>query len=336
MQKLITLIITAAIIYFIIQLKMNDKLTVQNNGAIATSEQQVTSSKNGETPALTGNFLEKTLSEVLINVLKTEEGRLFFENILQPINKPLAGGQHSFKFNNTDLIKSMYRINSFGEGSVGPAVCGHIVTIDYQILQLGGSLVEAKNKTYSLGTRPIIPGLDTIIFGMMVGQTRQAIIPAKFAFYDDKYRKNGLDPDASYKINVTLKELLPQNFIKDDEVKIFDDEIIYKMPLTCGDKVTFDAKITKLANGKILYNSEDTGSKLNMRIGDINYPVIFSYSLHNKIPTGTRTAIAKGKAFQSFSNKTSKIFPKEQLPSEEYFMLELSNFQVDEPIAINK
>jgi hypothetical protein len=37
-----------------------------------------------------------------------------------------------------------------------------------------------------------------------------------------------------------------------------------------------------------------------MQIGNLSYPLIFSYALHNKIPIGSRTVIAKGKLFKSF------------------------------------
>lgn len=325
MQKILSLIITIAILYSLIQLKMGDHNTSGNKETILSAPSQ--KADNTETVP-TGNFIEKTISNVLINVLKTEDGRLFFENILQPSNKPLAGSNHSYKINNIDFIHSLFKINTFGQGTIGPVSCGHIVTIHYQILTTNNSIVDEKTKTYTLGSRSIIPGLDSVIVGMMVGQTRQALIPAKYAYYDAKYqRPHSVNPDALYKVNITLKEVIPQNFVKNDEVKIFDDEIAYKMPLMCGDGAVFEAKITRLSDAEVLYDSELTGKKINITIGDLNYPMIFSYALHSKIPIGTRTVIAKGKSFQSLGAKISNIFPKEQLPSDEYFMLELKNFE---------
>lgn len=328
MQKTLSLIITAAVLYYIVQSRWEDnvKETTQTS-AINSQSPTNNQTANIVNPNLEGNFIEKTLSKVLINILKTEDGRLFFENILQPMNKPFTGTEHSYKINNTNFLNSLFKINTFGEGKTGPASCGHIVTIHYQILTTNNAVVEEQTRTYTLGTKMIIPGLDSVIVGMMVGQTRQALIPAKYAYYNEKYRKDGMDPDTPYKVNLTLKEILPANFIKEDEVKIFDDEIAYKIPLMCGDYATFDAKITKLSNGTVIFDSEITGTKINMTIGDLNYPLIFSHALFSKIPIGTRTVIIKGKAFQSLGARVSKIFPKEQLPPNEYFMLELKNFQ---------
>jgi hypothetical protein len=119
---------------------------------------------------------------------------------------------------------------------------------------------------------------------------------------------------------------MPPNFIGDD-VKIFDDEIAYKLPLLCGSNAVYHAKITKLTNGEVLYDSKPSGAKINMQIGNLSYPLIFSYALHNKIPIGSRTVIAKGKLFKSFLTEFSIIFPKTKLVEAEIFMLELYDFE---------
>ena len=41
---------------------------------------------------------------------------MFFENILQPINKPMAGSGQGFKINNDNLVEAMFDIKTFGEG----------------------------------------------------------------------------------------------------------------------------------------------------------------------------------------------------------------------------
>ena len=325
MQKFLSFCIAIAILYGIFQMKTKELEKEEQLKKPVITEAQPSTSPT-EIPPVTGNFIEKTLSNVLINILKTEDGKLFFENIIQPMNQPLAGGEHSFKINNSELIKGMFRINSFGEGSVGPASCGHIVTAHYQIFDINNSIIEDQTKTFTLGARSVLPGLDSVIVGMMIGQTRQATLQPKYAYKEAKYRKAGINPDSPYKVSVVLKEILPHNFVKSDEVKIFDDEIAYKTPLMCGERTSFDAIITRLSNGKVLYDSTNKNQKISMIIGDLNYPLIFSYALHNKIPVGARTVIAKGKSFRGLATGMSKIFPKEQLPADEYFMLELKNF----------
>ncbi|HJD57037.1 FKBP-type peptidyl-prolyl cis-trans isomerase [Candidatus Tisiphia endosymbiont of Ptychoptera albimana] len=322
MQKALTFIIAAAIIYSIVQMKMQSP-PEENAPKVQTTEAE--SNNNTNTPEqanipLTGNFLEKTVSKVLINALKTEEGRLFFENLLQPTNKPIADGKYTIEVNR-DLIQPMFKINTFGNGTVGPATCGHVVTLHYQLLDINNNLLSENTKTFTLGSRVIMPGIDSVVVGMMVGQTRQAIFPTKYTSSNEENKP--------YRVNIVLNSILPNNFVNSNEVKIFDDEIAYRIPLLCGDKVGIDAKITKLSNGQVLYDSTQEGKKLDIKIGDINYPLIVSYALHGKVPVGTRTVIAKGKLFKALGSNINKMLNQSKIPIDEYLMLELTNFQTD-------
>ena len=317
MQKLLTLIITGAIIYMIFQQKVNSIKAPEHLRPKDDTQQEQTSDK--QEAELTGSFFEKTLSSVLINVLKTDEGRMFMESMLQPMNKSVAGSGSGFQMNNDSFINSIFKISTFGEGEKGPASCGHIVTVQYKILSTSNVVLEEKTATFPLGSGKIAPGLDAVIVGMKTGQTRHATITSKYI------PETAQDKVSMFKINVLLKEIVPDNFIGDD-VKIFDDQLAYRIPLVCANKAIYDAKITRLGNGEIVYNSADIGKKINMVIGNLNYPVIFSHALHNKIPVGTRTVIAKGKLFKSYASDHSTIFPDKKLPENEYFMVEFFNF----------
>ena len=60
-----------------------------------------------------GTFIEKTISGVLLNVLKTDEGRLFLESLIQPMNKSVAGSGASFEMNSDKFINALFKINTF-------------------------------------------------------------------------------------------------------------------------------------------------------------------------------------------------------------------------------
>ncbi len=317
MQKILTLIITGAILYMIFQQSVGQVKVPSHLKNLPESAEQ----KSDATPKqeIAGTFFEKTLSSVMINVLKSDEGRMFMESMLQPMNKTVAGSGTGFKMNNDNFIQSIFRINSFGNGDKGPASCGHIVTVHYKILNNQNTVLTDKVATFPLGSEKIAPGIDAVIVGMKTGETRHATISNKY------FQETANDKLSSFKVNILLKEIIPQNFI-DDNVKIFDDEIAYRIPLMCGNKVIYDAKITKLSNNEVIYNSEESGEKINMKIGNLNYPMIFSHALHNKIPVGTRTVIAKGKFFKSYASDNSAIFPNKVLDENEYFMIEFYNF----------
>ena len=74
----------------------------------------------------------------------------------------------------------MFDIKTFGEGEVGPATCGHIVTVIYKILSPSNMVISENTVTYPLGSNQIAPGVDAVIVGMKTGQTRHATISSKY------------------------------------------------------------------------------------------------------------------------------------------------------------
>lgn len=318
MQKTLTLLIAGAILYMVFQHSANSIVPPTNSPANASGSEQ-TSSKAEEKQPLSGNFVEKTLSNVLINVLKTDEGRMFVENLVQPANKPLAGSDDGFSMNSDLFLNSIFKISTFGEGVKGPASCGQIVTAHYKILTTNNIVLQDKTATFALGANEIAPGMDAVIAGMKTGQTRHATITNKYMQGTEN------DKPSSFKINVLLKEIMPANFAGDD-VKIFDDRLTYRIPLVCGNKAIYDAKITRLSNGEVIFDSTKEGKKINMTIGNITYPAIFSHALHNKIPIGSRTVLTPGRLLKSYASDTSIIFPEKTFKDNEYFMVEFFNF----------
>ncbi len=330
MQKLLTLIIGGVILYCVVQARMQEKtdqtpnVTEQNNVAINAKLPSGDVVSKEQPADISGNFLEKTISKVVINALKTEEGRIFFENILQPANQTIADANYTIKLDR-DIVAELFQIKTLGDGVEGRCLCGNVVTIKYQIMDMQDRLLKEDVKTYSLGFRPIMPGIDNVVVGMMIGQTRQAIIPQKYAYFYE-FTKDATDIPQFLKVNLKLESILPKNIINFAEIKIFDNEIAYKIPILCGDKISYDAKITLLSKGEVIYSSVSKGKKIEMKVGDITYPMIFSLALHGKIPVGTRTVITKGKYFKSLGSNMNKIISQNLILNDEYYMLELNNF----------
>ncbi|WP_341764310.1 FKBP-type peptidyl-prolyl cis-trans isomerase [Candidatus Tisiphia endosymbiont of Beris chalybata] len=332
MQKILSLIIGVAIIYSIMQSKMfpspplEEKKNNTENQSNTQKNNNVATKDESTTVELTGNFLEKSLSKIVINSLKTEQGRLFFENLLQPQNKLNTQGDYIIEVNH-NIVQPLFKINTLKEGTIGPVTCGHIVNIQYKILDINNNLISSNTKTFSLGAKPILPGIDIVTVGMRVGEVREAILPPQYAYYSPVYRTENIDHEASYKVQIVLNSVLPHSFIDSNEVKIFDNKIAYKAPLLCGDKVKLNAKITRLSNNQILYDSKQQGKNIEMKIGDISYPFIMSYALHGKVPVGMRTVIAKGKTFKALGSKLNQMITQDKIPLEEYLMLELTDLK---------
>ena len=324
MQRLLTILIAAAIIYIVVDAK-------QAIMPPPPPETQPTISDpldpTAPRPEIEGGFIEKSISKVLINVIKSPEGRSFLEKVVRPADQSITG-EYTQKVNNNSITTELFRMETSAPGD-GPKVsCGHTVTVQYEILNMQRVIVESGTKTFTLGTRDIVPALSNVVVGMRKGETRKATSPKLFAY--DSPNFNGKQPPFPtdyYQIKAHLVDVKIDNFV-DDNVKIFDDEIAYIVPYLCGDPATFDAKIMRI-NGEVIYNSVDRNHKITMNIGDNSYPMIFSHALFNKTPFGTRSVICTGKHLQTLSTEPSKLSYKSlpQLNQTEFFLIEFSNFK---------
>lgn len=323
MQKFLTLVMVAVILYVVTQSK-SEMHSVSNQDQ--ETIQKIEKKSDDLMPEIEGGFVEKSLSNVLINVLKSKEGRDFLEKVVRPIDKPL-NGEYSLEINNYNIVNELFKIQTILPGSGPKASCGHIATINYEIINSNKGIVESGTKTFTLGDAKMIRGLSNIIVGMQKGETRKAMIPEQYAYADPHF--NGVQPShptSYYYVTVSLIDIMPNNFV-DESVKIFDDEIAYVIPHLCGDKTTFNAKITK-TSGETLFDSFSSEHPITMHLGDNTYPMIFSHALFNKTSFGTRTVICKGQHLRSlFSQEKSKIFtkPSDQPNLNEYFLLEIKD-----------
>lgn len=333
MQKLITIIIAAVIIYAVIDAK--NIIAPDKPKAHGLEQTQTPPHEHAQTtapqakPEPEGGFIEKSLSQVLINVIKSPEGRAFLEKVVKPANAPISNSAYTIKLNDIAILGELFRIETVSPGE-GPKVsCGHIVTINYQITNSNRVIIESGQKNFRLGSHDMIPALSNIIIGMQKGEIRKGVVPKKYAY--DSPLFSGKQPQQAtefYNIQVGLIDAIPNNFA-DESVKIFDDEVAYTIPYLCGDLAIFNAKIMR-ANGETIYDSKHLRKKLTISIGDNLYPMIFSHALFNKTPVGTRTVICKGKHLRAlFSKETSKIFKTRALQPniDEFFVVEFSDFK---------
>jgi hypothetical protein len=330
-----TFIIVGMILYFVLQNKKTEINQLEQQRSDQISDFAVPSSAidpNDGTvasPEMRGNFVEKSLSKVLVNILKTPEGRAFLEKTIRPAQDPVSGTQYTIKSNNALVLNELFKIKTTVEGSGPKASCGHFVRVNYKITDSHNHIMDSGiNKSLHLGEMEIIPALDSIISGMKIGEKRTAVIHQKYAYGAPNFRGNKPHKLAEYYLaDITLLDIKPDNFT-DDSVKIFDDEIAYAIPCLCGDFIEFNAKISEVS-GKVIFDSRKANKKTSMTLGNSAYPMIFSHALFNKIPVGTRTVICKGSHLRSLaSEKMSTIFPKEQPKSDEFYLIEFSDLSI--------
>ncbi len=305
MQKLkyiLTLLIAVLILYQIVKNDTNitttsEKIDVDNKEKRNTNNSDTNSKKEDTDIHYEGNIIERSISRIFANVLKTDSGKVLLENMLQPV-LPSSDSQKIYYINSYEIIDSLFRTNSIVKGQGDNALCGQQVNVNYVIKTIDDKVIEKQdNFNIYLGKNSIINALDNITVGMQLGEERNGIAIGEYS-YKDKQQAI---------INVKLNKIL--NPIDLSKVKIFDTAFSYQLPVICGKKVNFSLKISKI-NGTILYDKQ----VIDFILGNNEYPLIFSHILFNKPLVGTRTVILPASYLSSFKLKVQ---------SDEYLILEI-------------
>lgn len=321
MQKILTFIVAIAILYSIGEAKFSRAKETPPVAPTASAEKAPSQEEK-----MDGGFVERSLSQILANVIKTPEGRTLIENMIQPVANVAEMEKDGLIFDYKKLVPSMFRIKTSGTGTIGPASCGQKVKIQYTITKEDNTVVDSGMKAFILGSNDAIPALANVVVGMYVGQTRQAVAMPRYAYDDPQFQGENKIPGLNYGVRVTLLAIEDSIYITPNKVKIFDDMISYQIPLLCGQPVYFDTKISKI-DGTVIYDSSKSNKKCEMIIGDRSMPMIFSYALFSKIPVGTRTVIFQSKYLKPFTGEWMKDVTS-LVTEDEYLIMDISNSSV--------
>ncbi|KAF8818878.1 FKBP-type peptidyl-prolyl cis-trans isomerase [Rickettsia endosymbiont of Cardiosporidium cionae] len=294
-----------------------------------------------------GSFIEKKISVIASNVLKTEQGQKYLDKIFSNITLNDSENllRYHNKVNKLNIAQSLFNIQTYGKGSIGPVICGQKVTFNYKISKLDEKIIFSGKKTINLGNREFFPELDVILVGMNVGETRESIIENDTNIYstlgtsNEKYHfvqsnnptqgsEVNLQNLKNIKISVTLEDISPIISIDDKKIKIFNDKTSYGIPVLCGEKINFNMNITELESSKI-FDEFNTHKKIHMRIGDTELPMIFSYVINEKLTNNNLMFICKGDLLQNIEQSNINFLEKYKIIDDKHYMIEISSLSID-------
>jgi hypothetical protein len=305
MRKFITTITLVLLIYVVATQYLKNQpvahVTSQESDKPKTTENKTS-----------GSFVEKSLTNIIMNVIQTPNGREAIAKVLQPLNESGVNiNQLNFKMNNSNIIDNILKIQTSGISSSRKAICGSIVDVEYQIKEFSNIESETKREIITLGSDSINIGLSTIIVGMSEGQKRTGVIS------DQLGNRNGNDTPKN--IEVTLHKIVSNESINDSNVKIFDSILTSYVPCLCGEKFNINIKISRF-DGTEIFNSKND-EYISYRIGDHGFPLIFAYGIFNKLRSGTRTIITQGKYFRDFGKNQFKLG---KINDSEYYIMDIT------------
>lgn len=168
-----------------------------------------------------GSAFEQTMSKILINVLKTEKGRLLFEKMLRPANGSSEDNDFTVSANNRIAIDNLFNIKDAREGGGRKAVCGHKVIVDYRISNMSDLILDEGKKEIILGEAQIFPALDNVVVGMKEGGKRMAVIHKNYAYENKNYKgKKPINKTNDYRLEIKLDEVISKMDIGNDAKNI--------------------------------------------------------------------------------------------------------------------
>lgn len=299
MQKILSFFIFIFLVYSIFKSRVVDFSGVKEtlNSFSDLSKDIKNDNSNGDkekkSQELQGNFIEKSVSTIAANLLKTDQGKEFFNKLIQPKYNVEGGQGLLVKSNNQDVIRSFFMINDIAAGSGEPACCGQRVKVLYKTYDINGTSKDSE-EDFILGFSRSSPTLDSIIVGMQKGGSRSAVIK------DPKYLMKDLsNAPQGFQTHISLLETYPIKFEK-SKIHIFDTTSGYSMPVLCGDTIDMKIKIADLG-GKEFYTSQKISFTLGG--GSEEWPDFFSYILFNKITYGSRFVIAPAIYLEKLTNR---------------------------------
>ena len=321
MQKILTFFIFLLLVYSIVKSRIIDNDSVKNMFNAFSSPSQSKEGQEGALPSqgkpleLKGNFLEKTISNIASNVLKTPQGKDFFGKLIQPQYDVNNGMNLVIKGNSDEVVRSLFMINDIKEG-IGPKICcGQRAKVSYKIYRNDGS-EGLEQKEINVGGSDFSPNLDSVVIGMSKGGHRSAVL--KDVRNSDA--TNIANDNSQMQSEIEVKEVYPANFDV-AKLSIFDDSYGYTIPILCGEDISFKLRIKKLDNSEI-YSSQAIPFKVGAENNE--WPEFFSYALYNKILSGSRFVITPTIYIDKLASRLSL-----NLGDEKYVILEFYDTKIE-------
>ncbi len=325
-QKALTLFIVVVIVYSLLKENISTVLpldtmfdsTQKTEQEIKDKEKDVSDKAKDFEKSMEGNFIERSISKIVSNVIKTEEGKELFTKMIRPTNSFAENNGITIKFDDKKILNSLFKMTEITQGHGMSACCGDKVKINYKLYKSEGT--ENQDLELILGDSELKNNFITSLF---VGMKKNSKISALVPNNSKNLSMNDLQVDHTKytQIEASLIEILHSD-INPSEIKIFNDGFSYFLPVLCGDKIKFNLVIEDLT-GKILFTTEKEKAKIEMNLGDKQFPAIFSYAIFNQTISVNRTIIAPAKYLRNFEKK----FNLSNLNNNQYILMKITDLE---------
>ncbi len=290
-------------------------------------------SSNFSKKELSGNFIERVIAQILINVLNTDQGQrslAFLSNSLQHGLEKFVSKNFEKNFEKVShYLVPLYFYKTDKRGKGPCIICGQKFKAKYQIMDkdMKNILLEKEEESV-LGSKKILNEINVLMPGMKKGETIYSMLGSS-SVNQDLQSKNIMNQQKLQKIFIKLTDIeYNEELINIEKTYIFDSQLVdinlEQERIICGDKISFQFQIVDLISKKVIFDSKE--KIFSNFVGSAELPVIFNYALHKKPLKGTRSIICDGK-YLNFNNKNLLSFSEKKLTiiDENIYMLVIYN-----------
>lgn len=332
MNRLVALILLILTMYLVAKHKNNglDPIFKQDVDPAETLEgnRELEKLPQEKLPELEGSNFEQSISKILLNIMKTDKGRLVIEKILRPTYAPVEDSDFTIMAGSRKGIDTIFNVEEKIPGIGRQAVCGHKVKVEYKIINMNDLIIDTGTKDIILGEGKVFFAFDNIIVGMQEGATRKALVNKAFAYEHKNYKgKKPINETNDYRVEVKLLEILSDMHFGDG-LRLFDDKVSLSLPVMCGQRAGFNLKIEEMG-GAIIYDTKLKNREMNFILGDETVPILFSHALFAKDNKGSRIVFTPGKYLKRFDSAIFGLMNKELIKDDKYYLLEFSDIKYE-------
>ncbi|MEK6734525.1 MAG: FKBP-type peptidyl-prolyl cis-trans isomerase [Pseudomonadota bacterium] len=264
------------------------------------------------------NIIQNKIYNAIYNIIHTSKGSEILDTILtSPKEEDKNGNKiEPNPYSNNSILNILD-----GEGE--SAECGDIVTIHYITRLVNGQEIENsrlnnKPKTFQIGNRKVIKGIEYALIGMKKGGIRRLIVPPRLGYINNEFSKGLVGNNEFITIDV---ELLDIKFALSDwknKMSIYQTQIRNDSKrLLCSNEIFFHYKLSN-THEKIIAKSKGPVSFI---LGSAEVPPAINKAFENMKSDSKRTILLPSSLLY---NKRVSFFPSDvKLPAKEALILEI-------------
>jgi hypothetical protein len=229
-------------------------------------------------------FFANFCANFLIKISQSKTGQDLMLRLLQPF----YGDADIINYDINQLFDvRMLNNPSQDQSDYNPCYCGSNVLVSYKVFKANELIAQENNVILHIGAGHI-PALENALIGSLPSQQLTCRVPYVYANVLQGYMSSRDEQNNGLVLQITLHKVLGP---KVENVKVFNSP---SKRALCSEKLASKIKITDF-KGRIIFDQS-----IKYRLGDQQYPLIFSYFDSNQLVQTDRSVIASARYLLKF------------------------------------